>query len=274
MSHWQTAIAHCHQRGEGFVVITLLETKGSTPRDQGSKMVVTDLHTFDTIGGGALEKLVTDEARRLLAFSVPAQQLNHFPLAAKANQCCGGSVAALFEVFPPPRLTVAIFGAGHVGRAVVKVLGECEARVDWIDARVEQFPETSPGNVQQLSLEQPESYVSELSDQTLVLVLTHDHALDYRLLKSLLDETEIGYIGLIGSQTKADRFRGRLRHDGIPSSEDRRWRCPVGLDSVKGKLPMEVAVSIVSEVLSLPQSGDPAAQGVPWKSVQRVLGKS
>jgi len=274
MSGWQAAIGVCHARGEGFVVVTLLEAKGSTPRDSGSKMVVTHSEIYDTVGGGTLEKLIIDESRALLARGVPSQKVTHFPLASKANQCCGGSLSALFEVFPAPRLKLAVFGAGHVGRAVTRILSECETRVDWIDSRPEQFPEDHFVNVRQWVLSEPESYLEQITPETLVLVLTHDHSLDYRLLKALLDETEVPYIGLIGSQTKATRFEARLRRDGIPETEDSRWRCPVGFASVKGKLPMEVAVSIVAEVLSLPVAGLAANPGVSWKSVQSVLGKS
>lgn len=274
MTSWQTAIAACHQAAEGFVVVTLLQAKGSTPRDGGSKIVVTKTKTFDSIGGGGLEYLIISRARDLLVQGVPVQCVEHFPLAGKANQCCGGSVSALFEAFPESKRSVVVFGAGHVGKAVVQVLSECDARIDWVDARAEQFPEVIPGNVQCFVAAQPETLIEDLRADVIVLILTHDHSLDYRLLSKLLDETEISSIGMIGSKTKSERFRARLRRDGIPVQEDARWRCPVGLPEVGGKLPMEVAISIAAEVLSqsLPTDGsDPV--GVSWKSVQAVLGK-
>ena len=274
MTSWQTAIAECHQAAEGFVVVTLLQAKGSTPRDGGSKIVVTQTKTFDSVGGGGLEHLAITRARDLLAQGVPVQCVEHFPLAGKANQCCGGSVSALFETFPESKRSVVVFGAGHVGKAVVQVLSECDARIDWVDARAEQFPEVIPGNVQRLVLDQPEMLIETLRGDAIVLILTHDHALDYRLLRRLLDETELSSIGMIGSQTKSNRFRARLRRDGIPEEEDARWRCPVGLPEVGGKLPMEVAISIAAEVLSqsLPLDGGEMV-GASWKSVQAVLGK-
>ena len=274
MTSWQTAIAACHQAAEGFVVVTLLQAKGSTPRDGGSKIVVTQTETFDSIGGGGLEHLVIARARDLLTQGVPVQCVEHFPLAGKANQCCGGSVSALFEAFPESKRSVVVFGAGHVGRAVVQVLSECDARIDWVDARAAQFPQRIPGNVQRHLLEQPEMLIESLQADAIVLILTHDHALDYRLLRTLLDETELSSIGMIGSKTKSDRFRARLRRDGIPEQEDARWRCPVGLPAVRGKLPMEVAISIAAEVLSQPSLLDDGKRvGVSWKSVQAVLGK-
>ena len=93
--NWAEAISICHQGKQGFVLATVLETKGSTPRDRGAKMVVTEDAVFDTIGGGKLEQLVIDAAREALKLKVKTQQLEHFPLAGKAQQCCGGSVAVL-----------------------------------------------------------------------------------------------------------------------------------------------------------------------------------
>ena len=132
--NWAEAISMCHQGKQGFVLATVLETKGSTPRDRGAKMVVTEDTVFDTIGGGKLEQLVIDAAREALKLKVKTQQLEHFPLAGKAQQCCGGSVAVLLETFPVARLAVTIFGAGHIGRALVQVLEQCDSRVQWVDS--------------------------------------------------------------------------------------------------------------------------------------------
>ena len=263
----------CHQGRQGFVLATVLETKGSTPRDRGAKMVVTEEAVFDTIGGGKLEQLVIDAAREALKLKVKTQQLEHFPLAGKAQQCCGGSVAVLLETFPVARLAVTIFGAGHIGRALVQVLEQCDSRVQWVDSRGERFPAGLANNVKAIPMDQPESMIALLEPHEKVVIVTHDHALDLRLLHQLLDETDLAPIGLIGSETKAKRFKSQLRVLGIPASEDRRWRCPIGLPSVSGKLPMEVAVSIASQLLS--ECGDDTAlNGPSWKDVQLALGKN
>ena len=269
---WAEAIAGAHQNCEGFVLATVLEVKGSTPRDRGAKMVITRLGAFDTIGGGRLEQLVIESARASLALNVKSQHLEHFPLAGKAQQCCGGSVAVLLEVFPAARLPVTIFGAGHIGRALVDVLTQCDSRIQWVDSRAERLPEIRAGNVTPIVREVPESIVETLNSNERVIIVTHDHALDLRLLSRLLDETSIQSIGLIGSATKAARFKTQLRALGIPASEDHRWCCPVGLESVRGKLPMEVAVSIAAQLLSeLGEDQDVA--GPSWRDVQRALGK-
>jgi xanthine dehydrogenase accessory factor len=269
---WQEAVNNCHQQGEGFVLVTVIGTAGSTPREGGSKMVVSSDATFDTIGGGQLEFVATQKAREFLIQGVALQRMEHFPLASKAEQCCGGSVTLMFEVYPCAAINLAVFGAGHVARALVKILEACDTRVDWIDSRADQFPEELPANVHTHTLEEPEQFVAQVRDNTRVLILTHDHALDYRLLAALLDDTEVGYIGLIGSDTKAKRFHTRLKHDGFRDEHFARYQCPVGLPEFNGKRPMEVAVSIAAKVLSLePAADDSSHRGVSWREIKQAL---
>lgn len=271
-TNWQQAVSHCHSRGEGFVLVTVVGAAGSTPREGGSKMVVTGEQTFDTIGGGQLEFVATQKAREYLIAGVAVQKIEHFPLASKAEQCCGGSMTLLFEVYPAAGIHLVIFGAGHVARALVKILEDCDTRIDWVDSRTDQFPEQLPANVYTYTVEIPEDFVEKVRDHSRVLILTHDHALDYRLLAALLDDTDIPYIGLIGSETKAKRFETRLKHDGFNDDHLNRYQCPVGMDGVNGKRPMEVAVSIAAKILSLEPIADKAShRGVSWKEIKQAL---
>lgn len=270
--NWQAAVNESHDRGLGFVLVTVVGANGSTPREGGSKIVVTDDQTFDTIGGGQLEFLAIQKSRELLSDGVSLQKLEHFPLASKAEQCCGGSMTLMFEVFPEAGLRIAIFGAGHVAKAVVNILAACDTRIDWVDSRPEQFPESLPCNVMAHSTVDPLMFAAQLKTNTRVLILTHDHALDYRILATMLDETDNDYIGLIGSETKAKRFMKRLQHDGFSTDDQARCRCPVGIPGVKGKRPMEVAVSIAAEVLSLAGDSDQAdRRGVSWREIKAAL---
>ncbi|MFT4632815.1 MAG: xanthine dehydrogenase accessory factor [Candidatus Pseudothioglobus sp.] len=284
---WQQAVNTCHEQGQPFVLVTIIGVSGSTPRESSSKMVVTGDVSIDTIGGGQLEFLATQRAREFLSAGVMMQKLEHYPLSSKVGQCCGGAVNILYEVFPVAAQHVVIFGAGHVARAVVLILAECDARVTWVDSRPGQFPESVPANVSTQLLEQPETAVDDLSEfasqassaNTRVLILTHDHALDYRLLHKLLDQTDINHIGLIGSATKARRFQQRLVHDGFDASARARCICPVGDLDVKGKLPMEVAVSICAQLLARPMcEGEPESRppkrGVSWREIKSALNNS
>lgn len=270
--NWQQAVTSCHNRGEAFVVATVISTTGSTPRGGAAKMVVTAHDTFDTIGGGQLEFKVTAMARDMLDSRVPSQRMEHFPLATKADQCCGGSVTVLLECFPISSLQLALFGAGHVATALMQVLGQCDARIDWIDSREDLFPASVPANVRTVCLETPEDYVDELGDDQRCIIVTHDHALDYRLAYAILTRTEVDYVGLIGSDTKAARFYRHLERDGVSESERTRLVCPIGHRNVRGKLPMEIAVSIAAQVLSLdPSRSSEIKPDLTWKEIREAL---
>ena len=272
---WQTAITHCHDRADPFAVATVISTTGSTPRDGSAKMVVTRDKSYDTIGGGQFEFKVIAAAREMLKTPVPAQKIDHFPLATKAGQCCGGSVTVLIESFPVTAMRLAVFGAGHVARALMQLLAQCDARIDWVDSREGQLPDEVSGNVKLVLEEDPVNHIRELSSEHRAMILTHDHALDYRLTMALLAETDIDYIGLIGSETKAKRFFSNLEKAGFEQEDLARVRCPVGLTSGKGKLPMEIAVSIAAQVLSLdPQAASEIKPDLTWKEIRSAFTKA
>ena len=139
--NWINAIARLSAENTGFVLVTVLETAGSAPRDAASKMLVTAAQTHDSIGGGNLEFEAIHEARALLDEGKSATQSRVFSLGKDLTQCCGGKVTLLFECFPACRFNVVLFGAGHVGKALVTILSELPCRVRWIDAREDIFPQ-------------------------------------------------------------------------------------------------------------------------------------
>ncbi|MEM0955740.1 MAG: xanthine dehydrogenase accessory protein XdhC [Pseudomonadota bacterium] len=271
--HWTEAAAALQQAGRPYAVATVVATAGSTPRNPGSKIVVSAADTWDSIGGGQLEFLVVQRARELLATGAPGQEIKQFPLAAEAQQCCGGSVAVLLEVFVPQPQSLVIFGAGHVAQALVRILVETPLSIHWVDNRPGFF-DTAPAsaNLQCHLLDDPADAIAELPWHSQVLVLTHDHALDYRLVQALLSESHWSFVGLIGSETKSKRFRHRLQREGLSEAQIAVLECPVGLPTVKGKLPMEVAVSIAAGVLSrLPEDNDSAHTRMSWPEMRTVL---
>ncbi|MBO6701601.1 MAG: xanthine dehydrogenase accessory protein XdhC [Pseudomonadales bacterium] len=269
--NWQQAISWCHQQADPFAVATVIGTTGSTPREV-TKMVITAEKTFDTIGGGQLEFKVIEDARSMLESRAPSQKIDHYPLATKADQCCGGSVTVLIESFPITAMRLAVFGAGHVASALMQVLAQCDARIEWIDSREDVFPESVSSNVQLIKSKDPVSYVDELTDQHRCIIITHDHALDYQLVHALLNQTEIDYVGLIGSNTKAKRFFQRMDKDGISQEDQQRCVCPIGMPEVKGKLPMEIAVSIAAQILSLdPVKASQIKPELSWKEIRQAF---
>jgi len=267
--HWAEASAYCARSGVPCVLVTVLAVKGSTPRGAGSKMLVTADALYDSIGGGQLEHQVVARARALLETGGAGQEITHLPLAAAAEQCCGGSVTVLLETFGRPELTLAVFGAGHVGTRVVQLLAELPVALRWYDPREERLQQAPPG-VQVERLDDVQHTVDALSAQAGALVLTHDHALDFRLLAALLEGPERPYLGLIGSATKWQRFQARLERNGVAKARLARVRCPVGAAGVRGKEPMAVAIAIAAEVLALrPQT--PAASALSWRQIRSTL---
>lgn len=211
-------------------------------------MVITRQTTFDSIGGGQLEQLVTTRARELLGGATNLQEIAHFPLAAAALQCCGGSMTVLLESFGLNGLAVTIFGAGHVGERLATLLQDLAISVTLIDNREAQLERVS-ADVEKLCMKNPEQAIPDLEDNSLVLVMTHDHLLDYRLIKALLDRSPIAFIGMIGSATKWQRFVERLRRDDIPTDRIATVQCPIGLHDVPGKEPMAVAIAVAAQIL-------------------------
>ncbi|GAA4650186.1 xanthine dehydrogenase accessory protein XdhC [Kistimonas scapharcae] len=251
VKRWFDAVQNCEQTGIAYVLATILGTTGSTPRDPGSKMVISADATFDTLGGGHLELDITKKARTLLDNGIAGNHLEHFPLGARLGQCCGGSVTVLLECFIQPGLNLALFGAGHVAQALVTILGGLPGPVRWIDNRPDMVPETTPANVRFFLEEDPVDFVETLPANSQVLILTHSHALDFELVKAALQRKDCSYIGCIGSKAKAKRFQTRLLHQGYSQTHIAQLNCPVGHPDIPGKRPMEVAVSIAASLIAL-----------------------
>ena len=250
MNNWISALAELQQQGEPCVLVTIIEEQGSTPRNSGSKMVISAAHAFDTIGGGHLEYKAMQIAREMLGSGKQDTHLQRFSLGASLGQCCGGVTVLLFEPMGQVQAHIAVFGAGHVARALVPLLASLPCRVRWIDSRAQEFPALIPPGVQKIITEEPVDEVETLPAGCFCIVMTHNHALDLELSAALLKRNDFTYFGLIGSKTKRVKFEHRLRERGISASHLQRMRCPMGLSEVKGKLPVEIAISIAGEIIA------------------------
>ncbi len=253
---WAEAASYFEKQGESYVLVTVLAVKGSSPRDEGTKMLVTASETIATIGGGQLEYSAIDKARQLLVSGENQQQIEEFPLGAKVGQCCGGHVTLLFECFAIPAHSVAVFGAGHVARALITILAQLPLNIHWIDSREQEFPKAIPDNVTKRLCEDPESVIAELPAHSHVVIMTHNHPLDYALMEAALKRGDCAYIGVIGSTTKAKRFQLRLAYWGFSDQSISQVSCPIGHPDIGGKRPMEVAVSIAAELIARFQALD------------------
>jgi len=249
-SPWLGALATLQQQDQACVLVTVIEEQGSTPRNAGAKMVVAADHSYDTIGGGHLEFKALQIAREMLGEGCQQPRLERFNLGASLGQCCGGVTVLLFEPIGRAQARIAVFGAGHVGRALVPLLASLPCKVRWTDTRENEFPAELPSGVERIVSEDPLDEVEEQPAGTYFIVMTHNHQLDLQLTTAILQRNDFTWFGLIGSKSKRARFEHRLRDRGLSSDVVQRMRCPMGLDAVKGKLPIEIAVSIAAEIIA------------------------
>jgi len=250
MNSWIDALADLQQQGEPCVLVTIIEERGSTPRNAGSKMVVSRERLYDTIGGGHLEYEAQQIAREMLENRSRDTRLERFSLGASLGQCCGGATVLLFEPMGQPQAHIAVFGAGHVGRALVPLLASLPCKVRWIDSRESEFPAQIPAGVEKVVNDDVVDEVENMPAGSYFIVMTHNHQLDLELTAAILERNDFTYYGLIGSKSKRAKFEHRLRDRGFQPERVQRMRCPMGIAEVKGKLPIEIAVSIAGEVIA------------------------
>lgn len=251
MRSWVEALAAAEAAGRPAVLVTVLRAEGSTPRGPGAKMVVLADAQEGSVGGGHLELEAIREARALLAApGRPGPAVKEYPLAASLGQCCGGRATLLLEPVLPAAWQVAVFGAGHVGRALVALLRDLPCAVTWIDPRAEQFPAPALAGVRQQVSDDPAGEVTQLPAGCDLLVMTHSHALDLEVVEAALRRADLGFLGLIGSRTKRQTFLSRLARRGLGEAALQRLTCPIGLPGIRGKEPAVIALSAAAQLLA------------------------
>lgn len=294
--------------GVPVTMVTIVEVKGSAPREPGIRMLVTADDLVGTIGGGHLEWRGMDIARAMMAddAAAGARRIERIPLGPALGQCCGGVVQLAFErlgaddlawldavdaafaagralartVPPAGAITVApsramlpsvalavdgtwtdtlvpddmhvvLFGAGHVGHALVRVLATLPCRVHWVDERDTLFPAGLPDNVEAEATDTPEAVVDQAPPGAYFLVMTHSHALDQSLCERIFRRTDYAYFGLIGSKTKRAKFEHRMAGHGIDPARFPEMTCPMGVSGITDKAPAMIAVAIVAQLLQV-----------------------
>jgi len=246
---WLEACVQLNQQQQAYCLATVLAEVGSVPRANGAKMVISETEQFDTLGGGQLEFEVIKHARQQLTKGQSHSQIERFSLAADLAQCCGGAVQVLFEYFLVEQASVVIYGAGHVSHSLCQILSQLPLHVTVVDNRQEWLDSIAKLGVNTLYQQQPELSVSQLKANSHVLILTQDHGIDFAVSLAALERSDLAMVGLIGSATKAQRFRYRLKEQLSDPSLSEKLVCPLGLPQIKGKLPMQVAVSISGQLL-------------------------
>jgi xanthine dehydrogenase accessory factor len=260
---WMKAVTRLREQRRPGVLVTVLSVRGHAPREAGAKMVVAADQVWATVGGGNLESVAIDRSRELLATGGTKPEVLEFALSDRAPyqhgvQCCGGEVKLLLEPLPVVP-SVAIFGVGHVGLELARILARHDLELHLVDSRPEQLvPErlsvlddaVAGVHVHHVPV-LPELVIGELPPGTHALVMTHDHAEDAALCDATLRDGRMATIGLIGSSAKWARFRRKLADDGHSAEAIAKITTPIGVPELSGKEPATIAVSVAAWLLQL-----------------------
>lgn len=249
--------------GSGEVVhVTVTRLKGSGPREAGAGMFVSTDALHGTIGGGQLEYMAIDHARRMLADGQDHTEM-HVTLGPESGQCCGGRVwLALERLDRAGRARVIeadakdwqadpqvmVFGAGHVGRALVRVLAALPVQIVLVDTRADELSQVDAACDKRL-VALPEAEIDGARRGAAVVIVTHDHALDFLIAAEALKRPDLAYVGMIGSKTKRASFLGWARRNGV-SVDSVRLTCPMAAEQKGDKRPEVIAVQIAAEIMS------------------------
>ncbi len=242
------------------MLVQVAEHRGSVPRETGTRMLVAADAVAGSIGGGHLELQAIARARAALANGEHAPVDQAIALGPALGQCCGGALTlhtapldvATLAAWPDeaPLFRLQLYGAGHVGRAIVSLLATLPCRVSWIDERESEFPPApSAAHVERLCVEPVEAEVRLAPPGAFYLVLTHSHDLDLAITEAILRRGDFAYLGLIGSASKRARFLRRFAQRGVAAEALARLTCPIGVAGIAGKLPEQIAVAVVAQLL-------------------------
>jgi xanthine dehydrogenase accessory factor len=271
----EALVAALGPRPEGprAVLVTVEHVQGSAPREAGAWMAVFADQLINTLGGGHLEHSAIALARQCLSGGLGADAeaaaggpfTRRFSLGPSLGQCCGGVVVLRFEPIQGPlhadwkaRLRprgtpVALFGGGHVGRALVRILQTLPFEVRWVDSRDEIFPPGLPSHVHCEHSDPVQAAVPDLAPGTRVLIMSFSHAEDLDIVQACLKRQQmrgdVAFIGLIGSKTKWATFRHRLRERGFSEQACDLVTCPIGVPGIAGKEPEVIAVAVAAQLL-------------------------
>lgn len=260
--HWLGAVERLREQRLAGVLVTVADVRGHAPRDAGAKMVVSAEASWGSVGGGNLEETALARARAMLDEGTDAPEQLVLGLTDKARtdhgrQCCGGEVTLLLEPLPVVG-SVAIFGVGHVGLQLARILAAHDLDLHLVDSRPGlladerlALPADGEARVRVHRSPVPELALGAVPPGTHVLVMTHDHAEDVALVDAAVRLDHLGPVGLIGSSAKWARFRSRLLADGHAQDVVDRVHTPIGLPGVtSSKEPAAIAVAVAAALLA------------------------
>ena len=245
-----------------IVKAKIINVKGSSPNKIDDIILISNDTIFGTIGGGNLEYLVVKEAKRLIDNKINKKSLN-IPLGPGIGQCCGGYVQIKLslhnnssdalkneKLYDDANTNLYIFGAGHIGQAIIKKLENINFNTFLIDSREDFLKMKNINNINYLLSKKPWEIVHRLKDNSCFVVLTHSHDYDLKILNEVLKKN-FTFLGLIGSKTKKNRFFKRLIDNGHNKSLVEKIECPIGINIGNSKEPDEIAFSIITRLISI-----------------------
>lgn len=244
------------------IACELTAVRGSSPREQGTFMLVGQEAIFGTIGGGALEYMVIEHARRLIVEG-RAEDAMDVPLGPEIGQCCGGRVevglrfadrelrrelAERVAAEEASACHVYIFGAGHVGRVLAQILSLLPLRLEVIDTRQEELDLLAP-DIPFRRVAMPEAVVRSAPSGSAFVILTHDHALDFLIANEALTRDDTAYVGMVGSRTKRAKFASWFVEQGGDPAALKRLILPIGAQGLGDKRPSVIAALAAAEIM-------------------------
>jgi xanthine dehydrogenase accessory factor len=330
-------IAETLRTGEPCALVSVASALGSTPRENGARMIVLSDGSFrGTIGGGTLEFEAIRWAVEALRAGKAGLDLRKVSLGPDLGQCCGGRIDVAIEVLQPDQLadvvaladkeeggdvfateavvrpgkslqrrilavpadtrfylevdgtlretfgsdrrSIYLFGAGHVGKAIVLALAPLPFEITWLDSRPEAFPGAVPGNVRKALLDRSDNSIVACLENApagaFVLAMTHSHGLDEEIMAASLAQQRFAYCGVIGSATKRARFEKRLKKRGLAQAIVGTMVCPIGRPEIRSKHPAAIAAGIAADLLErdeaviqkIAENGRKAERGTAFQS--------
>jgi xanthine dehydrogenase accessory factor len=232
---WLDVLAAHARNDEPCVIVTA--ARGAGP---AGKLAISSHGVFGTLGDATLDAEAIAFAR------APGNDAETKLVELKAgDQTC----LCLFDPQHPVDWRIVLFGAGHVGQALVNTLAGLPCRVTWVDTRDAIFPRTVPANVEVVATDTPQAEVDAAPAGAYFLVMTHSHALDQELTECILRRNDFVYFGLIGSASKRRQFERRLAARGIEPARFAGMTCPIGVEGIKDKRPAAIAIAVAAELL-------------------------
>lgn len=237
-----------------FAVVTLVGHKGSVPQELGARLIVTDAGYFSgTIGGGKLENAAIQKAKEYLKQNHTLSFFHEWNLQTDIGMSCGGLVNLFFEIHHPKRQwAIVVFGAGHVGQELIRVLLRLECQITCVDSREEwlsKLPEDA--RLEKRWVPHMPDHIRHLKPEDYVVVATMGHSTDLPIIQTIFSQNlQFPYLGVIGSDVKAKKLRQNILDANFSKQQSESFFCPIG-ENIGNNTPPEMAISIAAQLLKV-----------------------